>query len=190
MDIKDAIEGRHMQRWYTQEPVDRALIDRLIRAAAMAPSAYNKQPWRFHVTTGASRDAVVEAVSMCTLHLVEYLGVTDEDKIAHADRWYSNLGDAPVVIAISLPKSGDDALASINGCVSAGCALENLLLTAVSEGIGCCNITASFWVRERLGEILGLGDDREVISIVMLGHPTDEPPAAPAHEMDIATFHD
>ena len=187
MDLYQALESRHTVRHFTDQPVDTAVIERLIAAAALAPSASNLQPWRLHVCTGATREAFVEVMSMSTLHLVEYLGITDPVRIEEYERFFGNLGNADVVIAMSLPPAADE-LQRINQYVSAGCALENLLLTAVAEGLGAGNMTSSFWVRERLASILGLGEDREVVCVVLVGHPAEEP-LAPKHRMDIATFH-
>ena len=188
MDLIEAIENRHMIRSFTDEPVDREVIERLLHSAALAPSALNLQPWRFHVASGDTLEELTKALSMCTLSLVEYYSITDAVKITGYEEFYANLGGAPVIMAISLPLPVDE-LETINFYVSAGCALENVLLTAVSEGLGCCNITASFWVRERLAEILELDEGRAIVCIVLLGHPA-APPFAPTHSMDIATFHD
>lgn len=189
MDVYEAIEKRHMVRGFTGEPVARDILDRMLHAAALAPSAYNKQPWRFHVATGKTREEIVKALSMCTLHVLEYFGISDESRIESAERWYANLGNAPVAIAISVPKAGDDELDRINSYLSAGTALENMLLVAVAEGVACCNVTASFWVRDALDEILEIPEDREILSVLMVGHPAEEP-WAPPHVMDLATFYD
>lgn len=178
-----------MIRSFTGEPVGRDVLDRLLRAAALAPSAYNRQPYRFDVATGSKREELVKAVSMCTLHVAEYLGITDEASIALAEQWYANLGNAPVAIVVSVPEAGEDDLGRINNYLAAGTAIENLLLAGVDEGLGCCNITASFWVRDELARVVELPEDREIVSMVMVGYPAEEP-LAPAHSLDVATFHD
>ena len=49
MDIATAIAGRPSTREYTQQTLDEQTILRLIRAATLAPSAVNQQPWTFTV---------------------------------------------------------------------------------------------------------------------------------------------
>jgi nitroreductase len=188
LDLREVIEKRHMIRSFTGEPVERVVLDRLVYAAAKAPSALNLMPTRFHVATGETREALVKALAMCTLPLVEYYDVADHAHVEGLEEFYGNLGNAPVVIAVSLPVPVDE-LQRINCYLSAGCAMENLLLTAADEGLGCCNITSSFWVRDVLSEILGLDAKRQIVSLILVGHPAAEP-LAPAHNMDIATFHD
>ncbi len=188
MELHEVIENRHMIRAFTGEPVERAVVERLIQAAAHAPSSGNLMATRFHVTTGDTREAMARALSMCTLSLVEYYSITDPARISGYESFYGDLGNAPTVIAVSIETPEDD-MQRINSLLSAGCSMENLLLTAADEGIGCCNITASFWVRETLSEILGLGADREIVAVILVGHPAAGP-LAPPHTTDIATFHD
>lgn len=63
MDITAAISGRRSTREYTQQTLDEQSILRLIRAATLAPSAVNQQPWTFTVVQNqdvlnrVSRDA-------------------------------------------------------------------------------------------------------------------------------------
>lgn len=47
MEVMDAIYGRRSVRAYTDKPLDRTLIEELLRAAVQAPSAHNTQPWSF-----------------------------------------------------------------------------------------------------------------------------------------------
>ena len=65
-------------------------------------------------------------------------------------KWYSFLGEAPVVIGVTTPEiEGDFNL--LNKYISVGCAIENLLLALADVGLGACNITFSYWVRDELG---------------------------------------
>jgi nitroreductase len=51
----DASEGRSSVRGYLDRPVPRQLVERILSAAARAPSGNNSQPWRVHVLTGSAR---------------------------------------------------------------------------------------------------------------------------------------
>ena|SRR5271166_3276148 len=43
----DAIRNRRAVREYTDPPIDRAIIERVINAAILAPGSMNLQPWAF-----------------------------------------------------------------------------------------------------------------------------------------------
>lgn len=59
MDLEAAlalIESRHGKRRFLDRPVPRPLLERVLAAAAHAPSSRNLQPWRVAVVAGAARD--------------------------------------------------------------------------------------------------------------------------------------
>jgi nitroreductase len=51
----DALEGRSSVRGYLDRPVRQQLVERILTAAARAPSGNSSQPWRVHVLTGSAR---------------------------------------------------------------------------------------------------------------------------------------
>ena len=60
--VFDALEGRSAVRGYLDRPVPRPLIERVLAAAARAPSGNNSQPWRVHVLTGPARARLGDAI--------------------------------------------------------------------------------------------------------------------------------
>lgn len=188
MEVYEAIMKRRSIRRFDGAPVDRAAVERLVRAASAAPSAANSQPWHFHVTSGDSRDAVCNITALSTVHLQEYLDMLPPTDYEAAERFFANLGNAPVVIVVSVPAAEDEA-ARINDVLATGCAIENLMIAAYAEGLGCCNITFSFWVRDKISELLAISADREIVSLVLLGHPAEMPEPA-VRRSDVATYSD
>ena len=65
-----------------------------------------------------------------------------------------------------------------------------MLLAAVDEGLGACNITFSHWVEDEIAELLGLPDDWDVLTVVAIGWPGEVPPAAPPRRSDDAVWLD
>jgi nitroreductase len=186
MELYETIRGRRSVRDYDGSEVERPVLERLIAAAGAAPSPYNSQPWRFVVATGAMRDAVCEITALSTVHLQEYLDMLPPSKLAQAEQFFASLGGSPVVIAVTVPLCEDD-ISRINAYLATGGAVQNLMLAAYAEGLGCCNLTSAFWVRDRLAAVLGIRADREIVSLVLVGHPA-ETPADPGRLDDIATY--
>jgi nitroreductase len=186
MELYEAIRNRRSVRSFDGAEVPRDVLERLISAAGAAPSPYNSQPWHFDVATGPVRDAISEITALSTVHLQEYLDVLPTNQLGRAERFFASLGGAPVVIVVSVPVSEDD-LARINAYMSAGGAVQNLMLAAHAEGLASCSLTFAFWVRDKLAALLGIGDDREIVALVIVGHPA-ETPEAPPRRGDIATF--
>src|SRR5262249_47343401 len=72
MDVYEAVTSRHALRGFTDKPVSRALLERVLSAAAWAPSGSNLQPWNIYVLTGAP--------------LTE-LKTRAVERVAHGDPW-------------------------------------------------------------------------------------------------------
>lgn len=187
MEFAEVVRHRHSVREFQPDPLPRDLLERLVQAAALAPSAANEQPWRFYVTQGPVRDRVVELLGQSTSYLGEYLNALGPEKKERAIRWFTSLGDAPVVMVVAMRRADDDFM-RLNRLIGVGAALENLLLAATDEGVASCNVTFSFWIRDELARELDLPQEYEIVSLVALGWPTDEEPIAPKHDMDVATF--
>ena len=72
MDVYEAVRTRRSVRNFTNRPVPREALERVLAAAAWAPSGSNIQPWHTYVVTGAS--------------LVEIRKLAGE-RVAAGDRW-------------------------------------------------------------------------------------------------------
>ncbi len=183
MEFWETVTSRHSIRDFDGRSVERALIERVLEAARQAPSSVNEQPWRFTVAQGESRVTLGAVVAQSTVHLSEYMDVLGPKRYEAAVAWYSSLGNAPVLVAVSAPRSSVD-FEAMNRYLSVGAAIENLLLAATNEGLGACNVTFSYWVRDDLSAVLGISDAEEVVSIIALGHPSEVPPASPPVKPD------
>ena len=62
MEVRASIEKRRSIRKFKDIPVEPAIIRQLIEAAVAAPSAKNRQPWKFIVYTGAAKEEICDAM--------------------------------------------------------------------------------------------------------------------------------
>ena len=125
-------------------------------------------------------------MAQSTVYLADYIEILGPERYAEATRWYTDLGGAPVVIGIAMPRT-QDVPTLINRCLSIGAATENLLLAVTDVGFGACMVTFSYWVRDELGEAFGLEDDSVIVGLVVVGHPS-RPAESPPHAHDVAVF--
>lgn len=186
MELTAVISARHSVRDFTDRVVDHEVMQRILDAASLAPSALNEQPWRFYVAEGETRARVGEIMAQSTVYLTDYIEILGPERYEEAFHWYTDLGGAPVVVGVAMPGT-DDVPTLINRCLAVGAATENLLLAVTDEGLGACMVTFSYWVRDELGEAFGLEEGRVIIALVVIGHP-NRAAEAPAHEHDVAVF--
>ncbi len=189
MEFWKVVEDRHSIRDYRDTPVDRETLERLLGAAALAPSGENLQPWRYHVATGVLREEIGAIMAQATVHFSEYLEMKDPEDREVLVKWFSSLGDAPVVIGVSVADA-DSEMGRLTNLLSVGASIQNLLLAATAEGLGTCNITFGWWMRDELASAFNVGSGRSIVSIVTVGYPSDVPPVAPEHEADIADWYE
>jgi len=186
VDFTEVLNSRHSVRDFADRPVPHDVVQRVVGAAALAPSAANEQPWRFYIAEGATRARVGEIMAHSTVYLDDYIDVLGPEHYEEATRWYTELGGAPLVVCATALDSNDE-LTYLNRILAVGAALEHVLLAATNEGLGACLITFGFWVRDDLAKAFDVPENRKVVALVALGYPGETPPP-PAHSEDVAVF--
>jgi coenzyme F420-0:L-glutamate ligase / coenzyme F420-1:gamma-L-glutamate ligase len=172
-------EGRRSVREFTQAPVEDESIVRLLRAACQAPSAHNRQPWRFVVVRGAERKAAL-ANAMAERLRTERTADGDPAAEVEADvaRARRRLTDAPIaVVACLTPEDLDvypdtrrqqaERTMAVQSVAMAG---ENLLLAAHAEGLGACWMCAPLFAPDVVRQELDLPSTWEPQGLVLIGH--------------------
>jgi coenzyme F420-0:L-glutamate ligase / coenzyme F420-1:gamma-L-glutamate ligase len=196
MAFYDVVEGRQSIREFSDEPVDRLTLARLLQAACLAPSAHNRQPWRFVVLTDARRRSALADAMTSRLTRDRTADGDPRDAIeADVARARRRLSDAPVAILVCLdPESMDGYPDERRGraewtmmAQSVAMAGENLLLAAHAEGLGACWMCSPLFAPDEVRDVLGLPDAWEPQGMVLLGHRQGNPPRRPRRALDEVT---
>ncbi|UIF29417.1 nitroreductase [Levilactobacillus brevis] len=58
MDVYQALNERHATRWFTDQQIPKATLEKIISAAEEVPSWVNSQPYQVHVVTGETRQSI------------------------------------------------------------------------------------------------------------------------------------
>jgi nitroreductase len=167
-DTLEVLRKRRTIRRFTTEDVSEDLVDALLDAASVAPSRLDRRPLHYVII----RDKATKA------------------KIAEALRVRPYLEEAPAVIAV-----GADPDISPTWALDASAAIENILLAAVSLGLGTAWVGSkgsTMWERtvQVLREELAIPQGIEVVSLVCIGHPAEEKPAyEPGEKKDPHRLH-
>jgi len=173
MDVMEALRTRHAVREYIGAPVDRSVLQELIEAAALAPSAMNRQPWAFAVVEGSARlHALSAEVRHYALeHLPPDTPLARHLADAHDDVFH---GAAALVVVCAL----DGERQSTEDCCLAG---EALLLAAHGRGLGSCWIgVARPWLNEpSVKARLGISADLTPVAPIIIGHRRSFPGTTP-----------
>ncbi len=167
------VRRRRMIRNYSPEPVDPAVLDRILDHAVRAPSAGFSQGWAFLVLDTPA-------------DVARYWRSTADDRVDDPDRWLRGMMTAPVVI---VPLSHKDAYLDRYAEPDKGwtdrdearwpvpywhldTAMASLLmlLTAVDEGLGACFFGIPPDAFDRFREEFGVPAAYTPIGAITVGH--------------------
>jgi len=149
MDFTRVISGRESIRNYDPtKPVDKAVLERILDAGRIAPSAANRQPWRFL--------------------LIQSRDVLSQVRRSYQKPWFQ---DAPQVLVV-VGRTGEawtrqDGWSSIE--TDLAIAMDHMVLAAENEGVGTCWIAA--FDSTVLRSTLSLTADDRVYAMTPLGYP-------------------
>lgn len=177
VDFAEIMRRRRMVRNYTDEPVDRDALERIVRVGRRAPSGGFSQGVRMVVVTDSEMR-----------RLIAELGNEPEYVDDGYEPWISR---APAHIVVGLREddyhdryqepdkleNGEEIVWPVPWWwVDAGKAMMLLLLAAVDEGLGA-GLFGLYPAanNDRLREALGLPEDVAVVGVVTVGHPAEEP---------------
>lgn len=166
------ISRRSIRRFDQERKIPRHLIDKMLNAARLAPSAANLQPLKYMIVDQAE----------------------DCERLFQCTKWAGYLPRE-----VGTPKPGErppgyiiilvDTEISKNGYeIDVGAAAQNITLTALEEGIGCCWIGALD--RKKIKEYFDIGDRYIVDLVLALGYPKEQPVVEDAEDGNIRYFRD
>jgi coenzyme F420-0:L-glutamate ligase/coenzyme F420-1:gamma-L-glutamate ligase len=178
------IRERRSIRRYSDRPVEQGLIQRLLAAAIWAPSAHNRQPWRFAVIRDDETKTRLAAAMNAVLRADLAADGLPPDQIeAHAARRRARLIRAPVLIVLCIAMADMDEYPDekrsraewVMATQSLALAGQNLLLAAHAEGLGACWLCAPLFCPQVVQDTLNLHPDWEPQAFISLGWPAEVP---------------
>ncbi len=167
MEVFEAIQQRYSVRRYHPQPVEPEKLGRVLEAARLAPSAGNRQEWRFVVVTDEqARQQLMEAAG-----------------------GQAFVGQAPVVIAACAETDeGTMMCGQASYPIDVAIALEHIALQAVAEGLGTCWVGA--FDEAAVKEVLDIPQAIRVVELMPLGYPADQPKPKQRLALDEIVFHE
>ena len=177
---RELVASRRSIRRYRPEPVPAESLARLIEAARWAPSAHNRQPWRFGLLESAAvKERLARAMGERLSADRRADGDAAEAIAADVARSHARITGAPLAIVVALDMGDMDRYPDearrraeyLMAVQSTAMATQNLLLAAHAEGLGACWMCAPLFCPEVVAAALGLPHAWEPQALVTLGWP-------------------
>ena len=202
MQVDEAIRARKSVRQFLDKPVDKALIEEILRLAAQSPSGTNIQPWQVYVAMGETRDRLVDAVlahretgpadnvaefprtskrkdpytgRMRTLGKAMYslLEIPKGDKQANWDQWGRNYRFFDAPVGLIFTLDKDlDAMSFID----IGIFMQSVMLIAKDRGLDTCSQGAWNQFYTMTKKVLDIPDTEYVLCGMSLGYADEAAP--------------
>jgi coenzyme F420-0:L-glutamate ligase / coenzyme F420-1:gamma-L-glutamate ligase len=192
-ELFEFLKTRRSIRQYTNQKPERAVIEKLIEAACLAPSNHNRQGWKFLVFENR------EEIRHLALSACECVRKKIEDRAQRQPAWAEEVlkyvggfDAAPIVILVmhkKTPAMGKTLLNETTAelasgeAISASMAVENLLLMAHAFGLGACIMSAPLFAAEMWASLPDLPPGFIPTCVITVGYPAENPPQPPKKEL-------
>lgn len=176
------VRTRRSIRRYRPDPVPDSMVEALLSAAVWAPSAHNRQPWRFCVVREAAAKALLsERLAVRWRHDLADDGTDPEFierriAISHARLTGSPVLVIPCVCMDEMDVYPDAARSRAEWTMavqSVALACQNLLLAAHDAGLGAGWLCAPLFAPEIVRSALAIPEQWEPQAIITLGYPAE-----------------
>ena len=145
MDVYQCIRSRLTVRSFRPDPVPEGVVRRMLQAVRWSPSARNRQPWHFIVIRNRDTLGQIGAIASSGAFI----------------------GGAPLAVAVVMDRGGRPEF-------DAGRSLQHMELAAWAEGVGGCVAGVRGEENEQVKELLGVPEDKDLVTVVAFGYPTEE----------------
>jgi nitroreductase len=167
MEVMPEIVQRRSVRSFTTQPVDKEQVERIIEAGRLAPSAKNRQEWRFvWIQKKETRQKMMEAAF-----------------------GQDHVGQAAVIIAVcttNIDYRMPNGQASYP--IDLAFAASHMVLQAVHEGLGTCCITT--FDEQEVREVLTVPFSMRVVLLILIGHAEETPEPTPRKSLKLVSARD
>ena len=182
-DLLKFLRARRSLRRYQRRPIPDGILEQLLEAAIWAPSAHNRQPWRFVIVSEqAQKEGLARAMGAKLRADLEADGLPEPVIEKDVGRSFERISTAPLLILLCMTVSDMDAYPderrsasertmAIQSTAMAG---QNILLMASSLGLGACWICAPLFCPDLVGAALDLPPDWQAQGMITVGYPAGE----------------
>jgi F420 biosynthesis protein FbiB-like protein len=185
-------------RRFKPDPIPLPLIQRLLSTAAYAPSAHNRQPWRFCVVMDpAAKSRLADAMALDFERDLLRDRLPPEKIEAQLKRSRDRINSAPLAILLCLDMSEMDSYPDekrqeaewVMATQSVAAAGLQFLLAALSDGLGWFWTCGPLFAQETIQKTLDLAEEWEPQAMFFLGYPDEKPVARERkHLENVAVF--
>jgi coenzyme F420-0:L-glutamate ligase / coenzyme F420-1:gamma-L-glutamate ligase len=182
------LRSRRSVRRFQPGEISDELMERILASAVYAPSAHNRQPWRFVVVRSLeAKTRLADAMGAEFRRDLHLDGLSEQEVEEQVERSRARIMEAPAGIILFLdlaeldqyPDERRRKAEHIMGVQSVALAGGNLLLAAHAEGLGGVWVCAPLFAPQSVRSSLEVPSSWEPQGILLLGKPARNPESRP-----------
>jgi nitroreductase len=187
-ELYELLSTRRSVRRFKPEAPPREAIESLLASAVTAPSASNKQPWRFLIVQNREQiDAMAAAVRAAVERIARAIDPAFEEAFRAYGDYFTRFENAPLTIVplfrpltvLSNMLPNDDAVIRTmerdSGLIGTSLAIQNLLLAAHAAGLGASGMTGPLIAVDELRALLHVPPSWQIAALIPIGYPDEIP---------------
>ena len=185
-------EERKSIRKYKPEMIPEDVLRQILEAGCAAPSAKNRQPWKFLVAVGDKKEEICALMEKGIAKQKKSRMMPEKFKkgLASAENTLRIMREAPVLVLVMNTHSGDPykpvmfgkRVSEIHDSLSIGAAVENMCLQAAELGIGSLWIGNTVYAHKEITAYLQTKD--QLSCAVIFGYPDEKPAGRPRRKFE------
>ncbi len=170
MNLLESINARRSIKTFTDRPVSREEIERLLNAVCQAPNHRMTEPWRFYVLGPRARHAYGEALGHRKAKRVD-----DPDAAkAVVEKVAQTHESLPAMIAVAITLDENPEIRE-EDFAAAYMGIQNLSLVAHSMGLGTHIKTGGIMDDPAARAAVGLPEGERIVATINIGEPDSSP---------------
>ena len=165
MDFDEIINNRRSARLFTDDVISNKQIEKILQSGCSAPSARNRQPWKFYVLNDEQKNHI-----MNMLFEWDKLNPKEKTSVKGSAEQIKTANKMIMIYSDNYKSKSKNKNYKKPDYISLGCAIENMSLQAVNLGLGSCILCDTSYIENEINEYLGIRDFEQICGFI-IGSP-------------------
>lgn len=165
MNFDEIINNRRSARLFTDEDISKRQIEKILQSASLAPSARNRQPWKFYILNNEQKNHIMDM-----LFEWDKLNPKERTSVKGTAEQIRTANKMIMIYSDSYKSKAKNENYRKPDYLSLGCAIENMSLQAVNLGLGSCILCDTLYIENKINEYLGINNFEQICGFI-IGYP-------------------
>ena len=165
MDFDEIINNRRSARLFTNEDVSRELINKILQSASIAPSARNRQPWKFYILNNEQKNHIMDM-----LFEWDKINPKERTSVKGTAEQIKTANKMIMIYSDNYKSKAKKENYKKPDYLSLGCAIEKMSLQAINLGLGSCILCDTLYIENEIDKYLGINNFEQICGFI-IGSP-------------------